>query len=114
MPTYKGVHGGRFEVVSLPGETHVEVSSGPQHNVHAPRTIPGSAIVDLRDLEAFVDRFGWTLLSEQAPDSRGVVLFSTEGGTVGCGIMQDDGTWGVETFLGRVTHWRPLPLPPSG
>lgn len=66
----------------------------------------------------------WISVDERLPDKDAVVLvYKQEFGLIGTAKYSGNGFWGFDmrtrdpmhnfTFMGGVTHWQPLPSPPS-
>ena len=66
----------------------------------------------------------WISVDERLPDKDAVVLvYKQEYGLIGTAKYSGNGFWGFDnqtrdpmhkfTFMGGVTHWQPLPQPPS-
>ena len=64
-----------------------------------------------------IDCYKWIPVSEKLPEDCDLVYFCTNSGGVGFGQLDEDGICTVNYFplraLGDVTHWMPLPEPPS-
>jgi hypothetical protein len=82
----------------------------------------GSAFVKVADLQeaiAALEAFQWTPVSERLPKQWGEYFIAFDKGLVmECGYNSDEGEF-IETWQGRyhrvpdVTHWMPLPAPPT-